>query len=99
MPKMTETRTYANKSADDCFVAANAALPKAGFEVWKTRKIGWLVMANCEDPRGTMKANIASHPGAVVTLALSGEGVSEEALRAVAEDIFVAFEAELGQDG
>jgi hypothetical protein len=95
MSKVTETRTYEGKSADDCFVAAKAALPKAGFKVWKTREIGWLVMADREEAGGTVRANFASRPGAVTTLALSGEETPEETLSTIADEIFAAFEAEL----
>ena len=45
MPQITESRTYAGKSADACFTAAKAVLPRLGFGIWKTREIGWLVMA------------------------------------------------------
>lgn len=96
MTQVTESRTYAGKSADECFAAARAALPRVGFEIWKTREIGWLVMANREDPGGTVRANFASRPGAVATLALSAEGVSEESLQVIAEETFAAFQVELG---
>ncbi len=96
MPRITETRTYVGKSADECFAAAKAALPAVGFEIWKTREIGWLVMANREESGGTVKANFASRPGAAVTIALSGEGITEEALKIIAEEVFAAFEVALG---
>jgi hypothetical protein len=96
MAQVAESRTYAGKSPDDCFAAAKSALSKTGFEIWKTRQIGWLVMANRKGRRGTVSANCTSRPGAAVTLTLSGEEIQEADLRAIAEEVLAVLTAELG---
>lgn len=96
MAKATESRDYAGKSADDCFAAAKAALPKVGFEIWKMRPIGWLLLANRTTSEGVVNANFAFRPGAAATLTLSSDRVTKEALLAMSGEVYAAFEAALG---
>lgn len=93
--KLNESRSYAGKTADQCYSAAETALPEAGFRIWKKRPVGWLVMGRMEGPEGLVEATLAARPGAAVTLALAGERASDEALKALSVRIFAALEAEL----
>jgi hypothetical protein len=98
MAKVTETRSYHAHHVDRCYKAAEAALPGAGFKIWKTRPIGWLIMARREGSEGLIEANVAARPGAgaTVTLTLSGESSSEAALSELVRKIFGELESSLG---
>jgi hypothetical protein len=98
MAKVTKTRSYPSDHVDRCYKAAEAALPGAGFKIWKTRPVGWLIMARQEGPEGLIEANLAARPGAgaTVTLTLSGESSSEATLSGLAGKIFGELEASLG---
>ncbi len=97
MAKFQDSRSYLGKTADDCFLAAEPALTRSGFKVWKKRDIAWLVQAKCEENGKTIDANLSARPGAktTVTLNLSAEGVPESELKPFAEKIFQALETEL----
>jgi hypothetical protein len=88
------SRTYSN-SADDCFAAIQAALPAAGFAVWKTRPIAWLALGKRSAAEDTISANMSARPGGRVTLAMSGEHTSEEVISSLAQQVWAALEARL----
>jgi len=96
--KFQESRTFTGKSADGCYKAAEAALPKVGFGVWKRRPMAWLLLARRSQPEGSIEGNVACRPGAgaLVTIALSSDTVTDDALKTLAEQVFSAIAAELG---
>jgi hypothetical protein len=95
MARYEETRTFANRSSADCFAAAAKALPAAGFEVWKTRSIAWLVLSRRTVGADLINANISCMVAGRMTLAIGGDTTSEEDLKNFAREIFSACEAQL----
>jgi hypothetical protein len=95
MTQATITRNYPGKSPDALFAAALDAMPKAGFQVWKKRPLGWLVLAKRKVPEGLVQVNLAFRPGAAATLSLTGEGVSGQTLEALGAEALTALEAAL----
>jgi hypothetical protein len=95
MAKVTETRSYPGHDVNRCYKSAESALPSAGFKIWKTRPVGWLIMARREEPGSMVEANLAARPGATVTLTLSAEASGETALHELAEMILGRLEASL----
>jgi hypothetical protein len=77
------------------FAAALTAMANAGFQVWKKRPIGWLVLAKRKVPEGLVQVNLAFRPGAAATLSLTGDGVPSETLHALGEQAFAALDAAL----
>ncbi len=100
MSKIEITRTYAYVSADACFVAAKEALARVDFEIWKTRPIGWLVMAHLQTAEGKINATVAVRPGtgADLTFSLVGETLAEDDLRSIAEEALTFLDDSLVED-
>jgi hypothetical protein len=98
LAKLQQTRTFVGKTADAAFAAAEAALPKVGFEVWKRRPMAWLLLATATTPDGTVEASVACRPavGAMVTVALSSETAPDRVLKAMADQALSAIAAEWG---
>lgn len=99
MARHEETRSYPHMSSDQCFQAAEKALPLAGFEVYKTRPIAWLVLSKHMDGIDTVNANMMARPGGTVTLSIGGDKFNEEAIRAYAQKIFEVYESVLLKPG
>lgn len=97
MAKIEETRTYPGKTPGDCFSAAVRAYPKVGFNVWKKRELAWLALAKCTLEGKEVDSNLSARPGnpTPATLNLSADGLSEEALKGLADKFFQALEEEL----
>ena len=95
MARYEEARTFANRSSADCFAAAEKALPAAGFEVWKTRPIAWLVLSRRQAGTDVINANISCLAAGRMTLSIGGDSASEEDLKKYAGEIFSACEARL----
>jgi hypothetical protein len=83
MPTYAENRTYSNHNVDEAFQILVRALPEMGYAVWKTRPIGWLIIANRETAQGTLNTTLSLRPGAgaVLSLSLASDTLSEEELR------------------
>lgn len=98
MASLEETRTYQDKTIDECYAAACAALPQAGFKIWKKRDLGWLVMAKLEEGGAEIDSNCLARFGnpTPVTVTVSSSKLDEEELRPYAEKIFAALENALG---
>lgn len=97
MAKFTHADEVENASAEKIYQASIRAFEAAGFEVWKQRPLAWLSLARCNTDGTEVSANLAARPTIPVsyTLALSGEGISEEALEALADRFLAAFQREL----
>jgi hypothetical protein len=69
------------------------ALIQHGFHIWKTRPIGWLVIAQRGSAQGDLKATVTARPGAATTVTLSLEGASltDHELEATAQTLFEAL--------
>ncbi len=99
MARYQESRTYAKKSPDDCFAAAQTALAAAGFEVWKTRPFAWLAQGKLQVAGDTVNANLMARPGGEVSLAIGGDHTAPETIKRLADAIFAALDGKLGAGG
>jgi hypothetical protein len=99
MARIRQTHEYEGKTADQGYAAAERALVNAGFEIWKKRPAGWLLMARRGDPKGTIQANIACRPGkkALVMVTLESESALDSELHEVAEGVLAEVSSQLGQ--
>lgn len=88
MARYEESRTYPNASSAVCFAAAEKALPLAGFPIWKTRQIAWLVLSQRKEGAEIINGNISCLTPGKVTLAMGGDHASEETLKQYAIQIF-----------
>jgi hypothetical protein len=97
MAKIEEIRSYPNKSANQYFEAACRAYPKAGFELWKKREIAWLAIARIMQEGKQIDSNASARPGnpPILTVNISAEHLSEEALRPLMENFLNAMSEEL----
>ena len=95
MAHYEENRTYPNWTSAACFAAAEKSLPQAGFSVWKTRPIAWLVLARRKDGSEVVNANVSCLMAGRVTLAMGSDQASQESLKQYAGQIFEKFEAQL----
>jgi len=93
MAKIQVTHHFSGKATGEVYQAVLQAAPKAGLEVWKRRDIAWLAMV-----RGGqgIDGSVSVRPGAVVTVALSAAGLSEEDLQECAQAVFQAAGALVG---
>lgn len=80
-------KTYPAIQPDRLFQAAASALPGAGFEIWKTRPAGYLLIAHRQTQDGKIQAAISIRRGEAsdITISLSGENISESTLTTSAE--------------
>jgi hypothetical protein len=64
-------------------------LPELGYEIWKTRPLGWLVIANRELPEGKLNATITFPPGVrtILSISLACETIMEDTLQKTAEEL------------
>jgi hypothetical protein len=95
MPKVRVTKSYRGISPDTCFLAFKEAFEKAGFEVWKSREIAWLVMARKTEKEGSIEASFGSRPpgnNASVTLSVSSEEVEQDKLKTYSDKVFQELE-------
>jgi hypothetical protein len=90
MSTVRETKEYQGISADEAYKLAEMALEQSGFEIWKRRPLGWLVMADFSDPGGPIKGNASCRPadGASITLTLDSGNHEESALYKLVETFF-----------
>ncbi len=86
--EISQTIELAKLSADDAFQISERAIQEVGFEIWKTRPIGWLIIAN-QSGGGGLQATISIRPGtgAAVTIAVKGD--TDEASARVITDRFL----------
>lgn len=97
MANITETRNFAGKPTNDCYQACVAAIPKAGFKVWKERPLGWLVLATREVNGTKVEANLSVRFGAdnPVTISVSSDNLAEAELRPFVEQLFAEVQSGL----
>jgi len=97
MARIRQTREYEGRTADQGYAAAEKAFSNAGFEIWKRRPLGWLLMAKREGPKGTIQANVACRPGrrAIVLLTLESDHDSEPELHDLAKEILSEVNSQL----
>lgn len=94
MSTVRETREYQGISADQAYKLAEAALEQLGFDIWKKRPLGWLLMADYEDENGKVAGNVSCRPGAgaKITITLDSDLHQESMTSKLAEDFFSAIE-------
>jgi len=92
MASVQETRELSKLNADQAYQAADKAFDEAGFNIWKRRPIGWIVLAKKETGGSVITANAASRPGNLsnLTFTLESAGHTEEDLKALVDSLFQA---------
>jgi len=97
MATITYSGEVENRSANEVYEASIKAFDAAEFEVWKKRPLAWLSLARRTAAGVEVSANLAARPTLPVsyTLTMSGEGLSEETLNALADCFLAALQEEL----
>lgn len=97
MANIGEEKNYAGITADEGFKLALEVFPLSGFEIWKTRPMGWLIITNRQTQSGVVNATAAFRPGAetTMTLSLTSDACPEDEIRKCAEEFLLAFEQRL----
>ena len=97
MATYAQDQNFENLNADEVFQAVERALPEFGYTVWKTRPIGWLIMANRELGQATINATVAIRPGlgAVLNLSLACENLSLDELQEHHRDLLSKLSSRL----
>ncbi len=90
MSTIRETKEYQGITADQAYKLAESALTESGFEIWKKRPLGWLIMADIKDEGGTIKGNVSCRPGngATITLTLDSNNHEDAVLSAFMKKFF-----------
>ena len=94
MSTVRKTEEYQGISADQAYKLAEAALEQQGFNTWKKRPLGWLLMADYEDETGKVTGNVSCRPGAgaSITITLDSDLHQESVISKLAEDFFSAID-------
>ena len=94
MPTIALSRELKGTSAGEAYEATLNKLPDLDFIIWKTRPLAWLMIANRDLPEGKVNANISFRPGdgAVLTISLSCETMTEAALQEIGEELANALD-------
>jgi hypothetical protein len=94
MSTFRETKEYQGISADQAYKMAESALDQMGFDVWKKRPLGWLLMADFTDETGKVTGNVSCRPGAgaSITITLDSDLHQEAMITKLAEDFFSAID-------
>jgi hypothetical protein len=97
MATYAENRTYSNLDADEAFQILVRTLPEMGYAVWKTRPIGWLIIANREFEQGKVNATVSLRPGAgaQLNLSLACNEMEQEELKGLAQELLQAIDQRL----
>jgi hypothetical protein len=93
MTKLETSRPFPNKTADQIYAGFEAAFRQAGFDPWKLRPIGWLVMAKCLEGGSEIQANLSARPGnpASALLLMTSDRHAAAELQPLAEAIWQAL--------
>jgi hypothetical protein len=95
MPKVRIEKSLDGKSPDDCFNLSSAAFLNAGFSIFKTREIAWLVIAHRKENNSLIEASIGARPPgncAQVVVSVSSSDLQKEVLQAHADNILMELE-------
>lgn len=95
MPKARIEKSLDGKSPDDCFNLAPTAFVNAGFSIFKTREIAWLVIAHRKENNTLIEASIGARPPgncAQVVVSVSSTDIDKDILQAHAENILQELE-------
>jgi hypothetical protein len=89
MPTVATSRKIEGLSPSVAYESLLELLPELGYEIWKTRPLGWLVMANCELPEGKLNATLTFPPGikTVLSISLASEAMEHAALQQKADEL------------
>jgi hypothetical protein len=95
MAKIQKIKAYSGKSPDGCFEKFAQAFESAGFEIFKTREIAWLVMAHKQVEKGLIEASLGARPpasNANITLTIRNSESTREELEPLSVKIFTELE-------
>ncbi len=94
MGKIQETKAYSDINADQAYQLAKSALENTGFQIWKERPLGWLLMADYENDDGKTSGNVSCRPGngASITITLDSSDHQESFLAKLVKDFYAAID-------
>ncbi len=81
------------KTPKEGYLKALTILPELGFEIWKTREIGNLILAQKTKDTHGIKCNIMFNYNGTVNIALDSETEDEKTLAGLADEILAALVA------
>ncbi|HEY60320.1 MAG TPA: hypothetical protein G4N92_06510 [Anaerolineae bacterium] len=85
MASIEQELDFAGKTPKELYQAALAAYPQAGFNIWKTRVLACLVIANTSSGDATITSNFIARYNAPVALSMSSEELDRNTLKSYAE--------------
>ena len=102
MPTVATSREIKGLSQSVAYESLLESLPELGYEIWKTRPLGWLVMANRELPEGKLNATLTFPPGikTVLSISLASEAMEQAILQQTADELAESLASQLtGEPG
>lgn len=85
---MQNKKSYVNKSVSEIYDAAIAAIPNAGFKVWKRRDIARLVMGVGSQNGQEVRCNImVSMADGSATISVEADNLDESELKSAADKL------------
>ena len=99
---MTDVRQDAileGAGLDEAFQVGLRVLQGAGFELWKTRPLGWFAIARRRQDQTVLEANLAVRGGGPiqVSLGLSADNFPEAELTGIAAELLQTISAQVGR--
>ncbi|MCE1255468.1 MAG: hypothetical protein LWX83_18210 [Anaerolineae bacterium] len=93
MANLQEVINFEKKSTSDCYDAALAAFPKAGFSILKKREIAYYALAQITVNGNLIDGTIMVRPGGTpqMTISVGCNEMNEEELKPISEKLINAI--------
>ena len=100
MADVRRDAVLAGADSNEAFQTSLKVLQETGFELWKTRPLGWFAIARRRQQGAVLEANISVRGGGPthVSLGLSSDNLAETVLADIAADLLRRISAHLGQE-
>ncbi len=87
MAEVVKSGDFPSQTPNEAFEACLESIQEMGFEIWKTRPVGGLIIANGKEGMDGIQATITIRPGtgAAVNVSLRSTSVDEGQLVAIAD--------------
>jgi hypothetical protein len=95
MANIQEVISFEKKSTSDCYDAALAAFPKAGFSILKKREIAYYALAQCTVNGILIDGTIMVRPGGApqMTISVGANALDEQTLKPLLDKLIAAVKS------